>query len=223
VFSLDAVVATGRLQEARRIAEAHDEVTRSLTSHHRMHAVGLLLGVAQAAGNWTRVRELTSRAEAAVAANIATPCISNASSLLRCALANVRLLDDREARRLERKSADLGMEGYGLWLDPLRLEIAMGRGALAEVERLLGETGAPGLDDPDGIIARLNALVVLGRRAQIEDEAPAALKPSSYLEPFALRALGFAHDDEKLISQAIQRFEAMGMEWHAAETKKLLT
>ena len=195
VFSLDAVVATGRLQEARRIAEAHDEVTRSLTSHHRMHAVGLLLGVAQAAGNWTRVRELTSRAEAAVAANIATPCISNASSLLRCALANVRLLDDREARRLERKSADLGMEGYGLWLDPLRLEIAMGRGALAEVERLLGEIGAPGLDDPDGIVARLNALVVLGRRAQIEDEAPAALKPNSYLEPFALRALGFARDD----------------------------
>jgi signal transduction histidine kinase len=114
------------------------------------------------------------------------------------------------------------MEGYGLWLDPLRVEIAIARGALAEVERLLGEMGPRGLDDPDGLIARLNALVVLGRRAEIKAEAPAAVKPRTYLEPFALRALGFARTDEKLIAQSIQRFEAMGMAWHAAETKKLL-
>jgi hypothetical protein len=49
------------------------------------------------------------------------------------------------------------------------------------------------------------------------------LKPKSYLEPFALRALGFARHDDGLISQAIQRFEAMGLDWHAAETKKLLS
>jgi len=49
------------------------------------------------------------------------------------------------------------------------------------------------------------------------------LQPGTYLEPFALRALGFARDDEGLIAQAIQRFQAMGLDWHAAETKKLLT
>jgi hypothetical protein len=114
------------------------------------------------------------------------------------------------------------MEGYGLWLDPLRVEIAIARGATAEVERLLGELGLRGLDDPDGLIARLNALVALGRRAEIEEEAPAAAKPETYLEPFALRALGFARQDQGLIGKAIRRFEAMGMAWHAAETRKLL-
>jgi hypothetical protein len=48
------------------------------------------------------------------------------------------------------------------------------------------------------------------------------LKPKTYLEPFALRALGFARKDDGLIAQAIQRFEAMGLDWHAAETRKLL-
>ena len=40
--------------------------------------------------------------------------------------------------------------------------------------------------------------------------------------PFALRALGFARGDERLIEQATERFEAMGLDWHAAETRKLL-
>jgi class 3 adenylate cyclase/tetratricopeptide (TPR) repeat protein len=222
LFSLDACIATGRLEEGRRIAAAHDEATRSLTPHHRMHGVGILLGVEQAAGRWTSVRDLASRAEAAVAANIATPCVSNASSLLRCALADVVLGNDQEARRLEQVADDLGMEGYGLWLDPHRAHIAIARGELKEVERLLGELGPRGLSDPDGLVARLDALVALGRRTEIEDEAPTALKPGTYLEPFALRALGFARTDQKLIAQSIQRFEAMGMAWHAAETKKLL-
>jgi hypothetical protein len=187
-----------------------------------MHAVGLLLRVELAAGHWAAGGDLTSRAEAAVAANIATPCVTNASALLRCALANVRLEKDQEARRLERTADGLGMEGYGLHLDPLRIEIAIARGALVDVERLLGEMGPRGLDDPDGLVARLNALVTLGRRTEIEDEAPAALKPGTYVEPFALRALGFARRDDALIEQAIQRFQAMGLAWHAAETRNLL-
>jgi class 3 adenylate cyclase/tetratricopeptide (TPR) repeat protein len=219
-FSLDAYIATGRLKDARRLAERHDEVTRSLSPHHRMHAAGILAAVAQAAGRWTVVRDLTSRVEAAVQANIATPCVSNAMSPLRCALASVLLGDDGEAQRLERISDDLGMEGYGLWLDPLRVEIAIARGATAEVERLLGELGPRGLDDVDGLVARLNALVAVGRRAEIEQEAPAAAKAGTYLEPFALRALGFARQDQGLIGKAIERFEALGMAWHAAETRK---
>lgn len=42
--------------------------------------------------------------------------------------------------------------------------------------------------------------------------------PGSYLEPFALRAPGWARNDEESIHQAIARFEAMGMMWFANET-----
>jgi len=223
VFSTPQCLAIGRLEEARRVAEAHDEVTSRLTPHHRMHAVGMLIIVELATGRWGAVRGLTSRAEAAVAANIATPCVSNASSLLRCALASVHLENDPEARRLQQSADDLGMEGYGFVLNPLNVEIAIARGDLAEVERILGDWSPGGFDDFDGLVARLNALVALGRRAEIENDAPALLKPKSYLEPFALRALGFARRDDGLIAQAIQRFEALGLDWHAAETKKLLS
>jgi hypothetical protein len=103
----------------------------------------------------------------------------------------------------------------------MHLEIAIARGELAEVERMLREWSPGGFDDVDGLIARLNALVALGRHTEIEEEAPAMLKPRTYLEPFALRALGFARNDIGLMEQAINRFEAMGLEWHAAETRKL--
>jgi class 3 adenylate cyclase/tetratricopeptide (TPR) repeat protein len=221
LFGLDSCLALGRFEEARRVAEAHDEVTSSLTPHHRLHAVRLLIGVEQAAGRWEAVRDLTSRAEPAVAANIATPCAANVWSLLGCALANVQLGNEQEARRLERSAEDLGMEGYSF--DPVYIEIALARGDLAEVERRLSEWSPEGFLDVDGLIARLNALVALERRAEIEEEAPAFAKPNTYLEPFALRALGYARGDNRLIRQAMERFEAMGLDWHAAETGDLLT
>jgi hypothetical protein len=221
LFGLNACLAIGLLDEARRVAVAHDDVTSSLTPHHRMHAAGVLVIVEQVAGRWEAVRDLTSRVEAAVAANMATPCVSNAGSQLRCALANVQLGDDQEARRLERKAEDLGMEGYGFILDPLYVEIAIARGDLAEVERKLSEWSPEGFADIDGLIARLNAQIALERRAEIEEQAPPLLKPKTYLEPFVLRALGFARNDHGLIEQAIERFETMGLDWHAAETRKL--
>jgi tetratricopeptide (TPR) repeat protein len=217
-----ASVLTGRFDEARRDVEALDEVTKRLTPHHRLHAAAALIDVELAAGRWERVRDLTARAEAAVAANIATPCALNVCSLLGCALASIRLGNEQEARRLERSADDLGMEGYGAYFEPWRIEILLARGELAEVERKLDEWSPGGFGDVDGLVVRLNALVALGRRAEIEQEAPALLGPGTYLEPFALRALGFARHDDLLIEQAIDRFEAMGLDWHAAETSKLL-
>jgi class 3 adenylate cyclase/tetratricopeptide (TPR) repeat protein len=221
-FVSHASVATARFDVARRVVDAHDEVATGLTPHHRLHAVALLIEVEQAAGRWDVVRHLTSRAEQAVAANIETPCALNAASLLGCALAHVHHGDDREARRLEQSADDLGMEGYGMILDPTRVEISIGRGGLAEVERKLDEWSPLGFRDIEGLVARLNALVALGRRAEIEQEAPALLIGGSYVEPFALRALGFAREDDDLIGQAIERFEAMGLDWHAAQTRGLL-
>jgi class 3 adenylate cyclase len=220
LFGLPACLATGRFQEARQISKAHDEVTSNLTPHHRMHAAWLLINVEVAGGCWDVVHNLTSRAESAVAANIATPCASNVRSLLDCALANVYLGNEQEARRLERSAEDLGMEGYSF--DAAYVEIAIARGDLTELERRLSEWSPEGFWDDVGLIARLNALVALERRAEIEEEAPAMLKPKTYLEPFALRALGYARGDDALIRLAIERFEAMGLDWHASKTRGLI-
>jgi class 3 adenylate cyclase len=222
LFGIDFCLYMGRMGEARRVAEAHDEVTSGLTPHHRLHAVRILIAVEQAEGRWEAVRDLTSRAEPTVADNIATPCIANVSALLALALANVLLGDDEEARRLEREAEALGMEGYGVVLDPLYVEIAVARGDSAEVERKLNEWHPEGFEDVNGLIAWLNALVALDRRPEIEAEAPALVKPDTYLEPFALRALGFARNDDSLITQAIERFTAMGMNWYATQTGNLL-
>jgi hypothetical protein len=210
------------LDEARHLAEAHDEVTNNLSAHHRLHAVAALITVEQAAGHWETIRELTSHAESAVAANVATPCGLNVWALLACARAHVLLGDEQEARRLERSAESLGMEGYEHLFDPVRIEIAVARADLAEVERKLGEWSPQGRRDFEGLVAQLNALVALGRGARIEEEAPPLLRPGTYVEPFALRALGFARQDNGLIEQAITRFESMGLDWYAAESRKLL-
>jgi hypothetical protein len=72
------------------------------------------------------------------------------------------------------------------------------------------------------ISARLDGLAALRDGGRVEEEAPRFLKPRTYLEPFALRALGVVREDESLIEQALSRFEALGLDWHAAETRKLL-
>jgi hypothetical protein len=221
--AVDWCVATGRLDEARRFAEAHEEVTRTLTPHHRLHAVAALVEVEHAAGRWEAIRELTPRAESAVAANIATPCGLNVWSLLACARASVQLGSEQEARRLEWNAEDLGMEGYGSLSDRLRIEIAIARVDLATVERKLSEWSPEGFADVEGLVAQLDALMALGRDREIEEKAPALLKPGTYLEPFALRALGFARRDHGLIEGAIKRFEEMGLDWHAVETRRLFT
>ena len=90
-------------------------------------------------GNWSAAIELQERVEAAVAANVATPCVRNARSLLVCALAHAYRGEDGEACRLEREAAKYAMTGYGTVLDTPRLQLALHRGDLATVESLLGE------------------------------------------------------------------------------------
>jgi hypothetical protein len=48
------------------------------------------------------------------------------------------------------------------------------------------------------------------------------LRPGTYLEPFALRALGAVRQEEVLLKQAVDRFDAMGLTWHAEQTRELL-
>jgi len=56
----------------------------------------------------------------------------------------------------------------------------------------------------------------------IESEVPSLLSPGTMVEPFALRALGAARSDDELLSRAQERFEELGLDWHAAQTERLL-
>jgi hypothetical protein len=43
------------------------------------------------------------------------------------------------------------------------------------------------------------------------------VKPKTYLEHFALRVLRCAREDKSQIRRAMERFEAIGLDWHAAD------
>jgi class 3 adenylate cyclase/tetratricopeptide (TPR) repeat protein len=216
-------VALGRFREARRLARLFEELTSGLTVHHRMHGVAVLLETETMLGGWETIRKLQDRAEQAADANGATPCIRNATAPFLCAIANAYLGNDAEARRLEERADAAGMEGWRL-LDIPRVRLALIRGELDRAEELLARD-VEGVDW-FGLIStttRLDALAALRDRRQLEAEAPAFLKRNPYLEPFALRALGVVREDESIIEQALTRFEALKLDWHAAETRKLLT
>ena len=218
---------SGRFREARRLATAQDEIASALTAHHRMHAVAIDAEVEELLGCWHVVRGLQERIERAVDDNRATPCVRNARSLLVCALANEQLGDPETARRLEDAAHEQWMEGYGFTLETPRMRLALARGDLAEVERLLALP-----DTQHGwhrgwfvfadLTARLDALAALGLRERVEAEAPRYLKRRSYVEPFALRALGRVREDDALVERALARFEQLGLDWYAAETRALL-
>ena len=70
--------------------------------------------------------------------------------------------------------------------------------------------------------ALFDALAFLGDRERIEAEAPSWVRPNSYVAPFAARALGVARADIALLEDAVARFEALGLAWHAEETRRLV-
>ena len=220
LFGLPSCWITARFAESDVITRAHDEVTARLTAHHRMHAAALLVSDRYFQGRWEAIRQLRDRTESAAAANIATPCATNVSALLLCATAAAYLGDADDARRLERSADEIGMEGYPF--EPDRIELALALGDLERVERIVDSWRPDGFWEYDGMIAWLDAMVALGRRDEIERDAPGFLRPQSYLEPFVLRALGYARRDEELVRQAIGRFEEIGMTWHADDTGRLL-
>ena len=218
--AFEPYIATCRLEEARELARAHDRLTATLSAHHRVHAAGLLIEAERLSGRWDAVAGLTERAEDAVAANVDTPCAFNATSLFACALAATIRGDDRASRRLEESANEVGMEGYDMFFDLYRVELALTRGDLAVVERMLNESVFSRRDFRyQSFISRLNALAALGRFDEIEHEAPQLVRPGTYVEPFAMRALGVAREDDELFREAIDRFEAMGLDWHAARRR----
>jgi class 3 adenylate cyclase/tetratricopeptide (TPR) repeat protein len=218
-----AHLGSGRIESAREDVRLLTETAKELTPHHRIHAVGMALMIQELTGRWEEIRAWSAEAEWAVEENLATPCTMNARSLLVCALAAARTRSDGDARRLEASADALEMEGYGLTIEAPRLRLALVRNDLESVERLL-ESGDPMyFARTAAAAARLDALVALGRREGVEAEAEPLLQPNTYLEPFARRALGRMRQDDDLIAQALQLFEAMGLEWHASETRALIS
>ncbi|MEX2646849.1 MAG: adenylate/guanylate cyclase domain-containing protein [Gaiellaceae bacterium] len=216
-------VATGRLDEARQLGLKAEELAQRLSPHHRVHGVSLRLEVEEVAGGWDTIRSLASSMERAVHANLDTPCARNQRSLLVCAAASQEAGETAEAERLERAAEELGMEGYDYLFEPPRLRLAMLRGNLDRVGELLdvppSHTLSFGLASR---AVRMDALAALRDRERVEREAPDLLRPGSMLEPFALRALGVVREDAELIHQAQERFEELGLGWHAAQTAVLV-
>jgi hypothetical protein len=133
----------------------------------------------------------------------------------------VQLGDESEGARLERIVVAFGMEGYARMTVPYEVALATARGDTDALATKLADWRPKGLDDPEGLVPWLDALVALDRKATIDEAAPALVLDGTYLEPFALRALAFARNDSKLYERSIAAFEAMGLDWFSAQTRQL--
>jgi class 3 adenylate cyclase len=223
---IPGLLGRGRFEEARPYAQMHDDAASRLSTHHQVHAVAMKLELEELTGRWDLMRGLEGRAREVVEANVATPCVRNARSLLTCAVADAVVGADASSRELEARAGELEMEGYRGTMAPLRIRLALARREHQVLERLLLEAVPPPPAKNWWALvteaARLDALSALGDRAGIESEAPTFLVEGTYLEPFALRALGFAREAPDLLERALERFVAMGMDWHAEETRRVL-
>ncbi len=218
-----AAAAVCRFDEARRLAELHGGLSQRLSAHHRVHSVSLDLELAEALGDWSGLAAQTDRALAAIEANLATPCVRNPRDLLLCSLAHLCLGDESRAEELERDGLSLAGQGYETYLGGAKIRIAMQRRDRRETESLVELPVERALVWGPGIFAaRLDAFVALGRHDRIEAEAPDLTQEETTVEPFALRALGAARNDDELLARADERFAELGLAWHRAQTESLL-
>jgi hypothetical protein len=177
-----------------------------------------------AVGDWEAIRHLTPGVEAAVEANLATPCPFNVGMLLMAALGAEHGGDRAETDRLMAKAESIGMVGYEPFHAWRRLRLALARRELDGVRSIMERGYGPFLTPGSWELwaAQFDALMALGDRERIEAEAPDWIRPDTYVAPFAQRALGQARGDRALLEDAAKRFAAMGLAWDADETRKLL-
>jgi class 3 adenylate cyclase len=211
-------LAATRFPEARRASELLEEMVQGLTPHHRLHGMHMRLQTEWVMGRWNDLRALTPQAVRAVEANWAAPCPSNARSFLFCALASLHQGDEEEAARLEAEAERWTLHPYRSLYWPPKLRLALARADLSAVERLVDSAEFVDRMSVDAAPAFLDGLVALGARERIEAEAPHWLNPGAYVEPFALRAMGVARSDDRLVEEAVARFRAIGLDWRAEET-----
>jgi class 3 adenylate cyclase/tetratricopeptide (TPR) repeat protein len=224
-IAIPAYCVVGRFAEARRLAELHDELVEPLSTHHRVHGVAVVLEVEELAGAWDHIAALGERTQAIVEDNVSTPCIRNARALLLTALAAAHRGDTDAADHYERRAHEVMTEGYEAVVAAPLAQLALLRGKVEEALAIV-----PPFDEYElqtwfalPIAAtRMDALAAARDRATLEREAPLLLRGGMYMEPFALRALGIVREDAELIGRAVERFSALTLDWHAAQTRALL-
>jgi len=216
-------VAVGRFREARRLAALHAETAARLSPHHRMHSIAVRIEIAENVADWEDARSHTEAAIEAAQANAGTPCVRNARTLLACALASAVDGDEGGVTELLARAAEFEGEGWSGYLDPLRLRLALVRGDREDAKRLLEtEFERDFVFGPSVWGTRLDGLAALAMNDAVEAQASAFLRSRTYIEPFALRALGIVRRDDALVARADERFRALGLDWHAAQTERLL-
>ena len=221
--AVPAACALGRFDDARRFAEEHVELSRGLSPHHRLHGISLVIEIEELLGGWDAIVGLRERIEAAVADNASTPCVRNARCLLISAAALAVQGDDAGSRQVEEAADSLRIEGHETVLSAPRLRLALARGELGRVAALLEQDrGYRMYSAVANVASQLDGLAALRDRERIEDEAPRLVGSATYFEPFALRALAVARDDQALLDRALEGFDSLGLRWHAAQTAALL-
>jgi DNA-binding SARP family transcriptional activator len=211
----------GRLAKARALVDEHGATAVKLSVHHRVHVVSAFVLEDTLLGRWTEAFERAPEVAETAGANLDTPCQFNWRSLAMCALAAEQYGDQRAARRLEEQARDFAA-GAPEAHEPSFIRLALLRGDLEAVEELLNLAPPEGsVFDVDTPAARLDALVALGAREQVESEALGWVDVSSYTQPFALRALGVVRGDTTLVDRAAARFDEIGLAWRADETRGL--
>src|SRR5262249_45954859 len=136
-MSIPSFCIVGRFDEATELAIVHEGVVEELSPHHRVHGVAVSLEVAEVCGEWERIAKLADRTTATVDANLSTPCIRNARSLLVTALAAAYAGDARAAESFEQHANDVATEGYDIVLAAPRAQLALGRGEIDVALRLV--------------------------------------------------------------------------------------
>ena len=222
---IPACALLGRFEEALQLVETHAGIVRRLTAHHRIHSIAMELEVKELTGEWASIRERAPDVERYLTENLGTPCIRNARSLFVEAVAHAYAGEHAEARRLEEWAVEAAAEGFGFRLFGPRVRLALLRGELDVVEKLLAEDvprrGHDWMVISAMVTSRLDGLLALGQHDAVEQEAVPLASFGSVLRPFALRALARVREDEVMLQDALAGFEALGLDWHATETRKL--
>jgi len=224
--AVPSLLGQGRFDLAREYVDEHGAVAWTLSDHHRVHAVSMHLELEEVAGDWSAIRSLAGRTETIVAANAATPCQRNARSPLVCAYAFLVAGDAERAGYFEALAEDQALAGHTSILNPMRLRLALERRDLDAVQRLIQpEPPPPPWKHWYQLVTttvRLDALCLLGEAAAVEREAPALLRPGTYLEPFALEALGRVRTDLALLESASAGYERLGLAWQCDRVRALI-
>jgi len=215
----------GRMRDAQEmVGRLEDTVGDGLTAHHRVHSLAARMRLELAVADWEGLRQLTSRAENAISANLATPCPFNVGGLVMAAIGAVHGGDEAAAIRLIDQARGMGMVGYDMFHASRWMRLALARGDLAETRRIIDSLDVAYLSGGNWDLwaALMDGLLALGDHARIEAEAPAWVRPDAYVAPFAVRALAVARGDRQLLTEAAERFERMGMGWDAEQTRNLV-